>query len=372
MNAVFVMGLTCVQAALRVHDRGKGIWILNGLAIRMAQSLGIHRDGERLGLPPFQSEMRRRLWWHLLNRDSRAGEDYGLENVSWQSLSSNVSLPLNIDDTDIYPDMKDLPDPKNGWTAMTFSLINIELGKSMQNLVSIAANSSPSAPPDEDARAGVIKDLSARIQDYLRYCNPVIPLHRMTLLCSRFLVRKLNFITRLQWSFLQHTGKRTEFATEENLVEALEILEPRLFSDDGLLKQFTWARKAYPQYHVTMYVLWHLCVKPDGPNVDRAWKAVDIHFNQELLDPSTVGFGSKSTVLDALKTKAASIRAKHQETRREKMRSNDGSPHHNSGEDSSNDGGLPAYLFEDIGTVGLDLSMEIDDWPDWIASTKCL
>ncbi|KIX04842.1 uncharacterized protein Z518_05713 [Rhinocladiella mackenziei CBS 650.93] len=113
--------LAIYLSALRVHNRGKGIWILNGLAIRIAQSLGLHRDGERLGLSPFQSEMRHRLWWHFLSRDGRAGEDYGLENTSDLLLMSNVSLPLNVDDADLYPDMDELPTEKKGWTAMMFS-----------------------------------------------------------------------------------------------------------------------------------------------------------------------------------------------------------------------------------------------------------
>lgn len=136
-------------------------------------------------------------------------------------LGSNVGLPLNVDDVDLYPEMKDLPKPKNSWTAMTFSLINIELAKSIHKLADIAATSSLSSPPTEDVRIKIVEDISARIEERLQYCNPVIPQHRMTLLCSRFLVQKLNFTTRLQWSFLRRTMKRSEFATEENLVEAL-------------------------------------------------------------------------------------------------------------------------------------------------------
>lgn len=100
---------------------------MDGLAIRIAHALGLHREGKRLGLTPFQSEIRRRLWWHLLSRDIRAGEDYGLESTSSLLLTSEVGLPANIDDRDISPDMQQPPEPKVGWTAMTFSLINIDL-----------------------------------------------------------------------------------------------------------------------------------------------------------------------------------------------------------------------------------------------------
>ena len=281
---------------------------MNGLVIRIAQSLGLHRDGERLGLSPFQSEIRRRLWWHLLSRDGRAGEDYGLQNINSLLLVSDVSLPANVDDTDLYPEMQRRPVAKEGWTAMTFSLINIHIAKSMQMLADVAASSSPSSPPSEEVRAQVIKRTELLIEKWLAHCNPVIPYHRMTLLCSRFLLRKLDFVTRLQWSLLQRADPHSDFATEKNLMEALEILKPRAYSEDGLLKQFAWPRKAYPQYYVTMYVLWHLYVKPEGPNFERAWETVDILFTSELWDESTVDFGSKSAVLVALRAKAVSVR----------------------------------------------------------------
>lgn len=311
--------------------------------------------------------MRRRLWWHLLSRDSRSGEDYGLENTSGQLLGSNVNLPLNVDDADLSPEMKDLPKPRNSWTAMTFSLINIELAKSIHKLADVAATSSLLSPPTEDIRIQIVGGMSACIEERLKYCNPVIPQHRMTLLCSRFLIRKLNFTTRLQWSFLRRTGKRSEFATEENLVEALELLEPRLFSDDGLLKQFAWARRAYPQYHITMYVLWHLCVKPEGPSVDRAWKALDIHFFEVLCDKTTIGFGSKSAVLTALRAKALSIRAKHRRPNSRENRANgEGSSALDLREDASENNGLPSFLFGNIvGADSLDFDIDKGEWLDW-------
>ncbi len=46
--------------------------------------------GKRLGLSPFQSEIRRRLWWHIISRDSRSGEEYGLELANSRLLDSDV------------------------------------------------------------------------------------------------------------------------------------------------------------------------------------------------------------------------------------------------------------------------------------------
>lgn len=243
---------------------------MNRLAIRIAESLGLHRDGELLGLSLFESEIRRRIWWHFISRDGRAGEDYGLENTNSLLHKSNVRIPLNVDDADLYPEMKELASEKVGWTSMTFSLINIDLLQSLHKLTSFAKSNSPSSLSSRDARTKIIDETRAQIEKRMEYCNPIIPQHRLTIPCARALLRKLDFVTRQQWLSLYQPDCRNEMFTEENLVEALNILAPRLVPEDALLKPFAWVRKAYPQNYIMLYVLMHLCDKPEGPNVVRA------------------------------------------------------------------------------------------------------
>lgn len=42
------------------------MWIINGITMRVAQSIGMHHEPSRLGLSPFDAEIRRRLWWHIV------------------------------------------------------------------------------------------------------------------------------------------------------------------------------------------------------------------------------------------------------------------------------------------------------------------
>lgn len=358
--------LISYQASMRLHNRGKGIWILNGLAIRIAQSLGLHRDGKKLGLSPFQSEIRRRLWWHLLCRDSRAGEDYGLENTNSPLLLSDVELPANVNDTDLEPGMKDAPAARLGWTPMTFSLINIALGKTMQKLASLAASSTPSSPPSEDVRLHILEETRSYTEQWLVHCNPVIPQQRLTLHCTRFLLHKISFVTRLQWILLQQrAGINQDFATEENLNEALELLGRESYSEDGLLKQFSWTKRAYPQYHVTTYVLLHLCVKPEGDQVEKAWDAIEGFFADEKSVGDNVGFGPKLSVLAVLREKAVAVRNRLQNRR----------PVMNVGDDRGlgvdSGGGLvegnhpPHGLEGDTAGPEFDFNTNMDEWPDW-------
>lgn len=49
-------------------------WILTGIAVRIAERMGLHRDGECLGLSPFDVKMRRRVFWQFLPLDGYAGQ----------------------------------------------------------------------------------------------------------------------------------------------------------------------------------------------------------------------------------------------------------------------------------------------------------
>jgi hypothetical protein len=361
----------------------------------MAQSLGLHCDGERLGLPPFESEIRRRLWWYFVSKDGRAGEDYGLESTGTGSLlsmmSSEVREPLNVDDASLYPEMEKLPAAKHGWTEMTFPLINIDLSRVMQQLAAAAASaslSSSSSPPSEEARQEIMRRARRQIENRLQGCNPVIPKHLLTISCAHHLLRKLDFTSRLQWILLRPPGSSTphdDLVTEENLNEALEILGPRLVPENDLTSRFTWARRAYPQYHIVLYILWYLYTKPNDPHAERAWAAVDTIFAREIEDetrPQAHGAGFKSAVLVALKAKALAAR---EATTQQRPHHHHHHHHHHSNSQPGNDESRPRGPFVSLldqgrwtvrydGQGGVRHDMpgvdggDDDDgnqWPDW-------
>lgn len=85
----FVLFLT----VLRQHDPSLS-WNLTGLAVRLAQSRGIHRDGSCLKLSKFDCEMRRRLWWHICLLDTASSEDHACSPTMYVTLEPLISLFL--------------------------------------------------------------------------------------------------------------------------------------------------------------------------------------------------------------------------------------------------------------------------------------
>lgn len=57
-----------IQALLLLAGHQQGSrnsisWLYSGLAIRLAQDMGLHRDSAKWNLDDRQSEIRRRVWW---------------------------------------------------------------------------------------------------------------------------------------------------------------------------------------------------------------------------------------------------------------------------------------------------------------------
>ena len=66
----YVLHLLAMRNVYNAHTS----WTLMGLAQRLAEGMGLHRDGTYLGLSPFETEMRRRLWWMMRMFDSHMAE----------------------------------------------------------------------------------------------------------------------------------------------------------------------------------------------------------------------------------------------------------------------------------------------------------
>lgn len=65
-DSVVLQAFTVFLSLARRHDSPRFVWMMVGLAIRMAQALGLQRDGSQFKhLSPYEVEIRRRVWWAI-------------------------------------------------------------------------------------------------------------------------------------------------------------------------------------------------------------------------------------------------------------------------------------------------------------------
>ncbi|KIH89919.1 hypothetical protein SPBR_00212 [Sporothrix brasiliensis 5110] len=367
--------IQCIQAlaiyatCLRVHEVGRSVWILNGLAIRLAQSMGLHRDGSHLKLSPFETEMRLRLWWHLCILDSRAPEDQGLQPTiavtNWE-----LRVPRNVNDAQLYPAMASLPAASTGWTDMSFFLLQTEACRRMHPLMETLERQSGSTPgvSAEDGHgdgngngdggvhgassapidvAGAIRRIRARhesIRDAGRYMHvhfgvspdtgrptdlPRIATTHMETAC-----KKMEFVLQLREEILLKRFGGTSDVDAASYASPLEAQSfalacetlacSRTLLRDSRAAHYGWFFNMYTQWYALAYVLRCLCLCGGRANTAEqrqatAWALVDelfpsglrLHGRPDSSDASTGGpadDGSIWSYLHRLRQQAALVR----------------------------------------------------------------
>ncbi|KAE9363192.1 hypothetical protein N431DRAFT_490081 [Stipitochalara longipes BDJ] len=318
-----VQALGIFLQVIRALKPDRSVWILLGVAIRTAQSIGLHRDPSNFSVSPFEAEMRRRLWWHLVSLDARTGEDHGF-TVTLCDLNTDTRLPLAVDDNALNPAMTELPlAPKNVCTEMTFRVLTFMTSRTMYQWNCLLNN--PGTVPSEATRRQLFSELEAQIEAHIACCNPVIPAQRMTMTIPRLIVRRMEFNSRQQWLLLMAKNKDPEVplsylsntvTDDETIAEACTIIEMSVdIQNDELLYNFRWCLEMHPQHSPLLYLLWYLCVRPEAPNATRAWAAIEAAFaieadrlqRQEVTVVAGCS-GSKWRVLEALREKAMRLR----------------------------------------------------------------
>ncbi|GKZ18025.1 hypothetical protein AbraIFM66951_006595 [Aspergillus brasiliensis] len=317
-NITLLQALVIFLIGVRREDDTKFVWSMTALVLRLAQGLGLHRDGTNFGLKPYETEMRRRLWWHICLLDIRAAEDHGSDAQIHERLY-DTRLPLNINDDDITPDMKEPPKERVGWTEMTFCLIRCDITVAVRRVSYACPNGSfvpASRQLNPDNCSKMIRAINDRIEDrYIKHCDMNIPIQWVCATIGRLILTKLWLVihhpmTRPERGLtLSHANRESLFATS---VEVAEF--QRLLDGDVKTYKWSWLFATNMQWHAIAFVLSELCVRPLSPLTDRAWKAVSTLYT-EWIKNSKQRKGMLWRPLSRLMKRATAFRAKQEEMR---------------------------------------------------------
>ncbi|KAH1645148.1 Transcription factor vrtR1 [Aspergillus fumigatus] len=153
---------TLFLIAMRTQVDSHTFWILTGVAIRLAQRMGLHRDGESLGLPPFEV----------------CGTGISISPTSW-----DTKPPLNINDDQIFPGMTQKPQEQRGASEMIFCLSRIELSHFyIRTGIKMKEIGGTIQFKDAEEIERLIDEVEDLIETkFLRYCEILDPLHVFTM-----------------------------------------------------------------------------------------------------------------------------------------------------------------------------------------------
>ncbi|KFY97795.1 hypothetical protein V498_01864 [Pseudogymnoascus sp. VKM F-4517 (FW-2822)] len=288
MNAGFLRtsSMVTLQAFMMFLMGMKGsyqsdtMFILSGVAVRLARRMGLHRDGTSLGLSPFDTEIRRRLWWMIVFIDCRMS-DFSGTRPSMDLFLGDTKKPLNIEDEDLRPDMVEPPPERKGITAVVLCLIRYDIVDFMRKVKSQFSydvgwehfSSASVTPAQRDIMIKEVEDILER--KYLRYFDPSNPLHYLSSVLARSAICKMNLYAYNPRQFANCGAKVPQRARDIIFANGMKLLEyGNLLHRDQNLRKFVAQTSSSYIWDTLLYVLIEVRNRKIGPDVDRAWKLI--------------------------------------------------------------------------------------------------
>ncbi|KAI0151537.1 hypothetical protein GGR57DRAFT_470599 [Xylariaceae sp. FL1272] len=284
-DMVVVQAFMLFLVLVRRYDDSRFAWTLTGLLIRIAQSLGLQRDGTHFaGLTPFDIEMRRRLWWAICVLDLRSAEDQGSELIVVER-TYDTQFPLNVNDEDLSPDMTELPRERSGPTDMSFCLIRYELcalsrkfHSQANPLAACAIDHNRSVEENEET----INDMYRHIEQ--KYLKPSPDKDKdllgwVSATITRLIVSKMSLVVYQPLAQTAST-ELTSDIRDRLFMSTINVIEySRVLSTEPKITHWRWLFQTYTQWHAVAYLLLEICRRPWSASVERGWSTMDAIFH---------------------------------------------------------------------------------------------
>jgi Fungal specific transcription factor domain len=258
------------------------LFALSGVAVRLARKIDLHRDGSSLGLSPFEAEMRRRLWWHIVHVDFRMSDLVGAK-PSMDVFSGNAKRPINVADEDLSPGMVDLPPESKGITSMVVCLIRCDARELLCKFLSPFRNDDGwEILPNPDITLVQKDSMINQLEDlwegkYLRYCDPSNTLHHLVSIMVRSAISfcKIKLSTHNPRRFANRGVKVPQSERDMIFTNATKILEyVNLVRGNQSLDKYTWQLGTSFLWNPLLYVLIEVRHRKAGPDIDLLWQLI--------------------------------------------------------------------------------------------------
>ena len=271
-----------------------------GVAIRIAQRMGIHSESALAKCTVLEAEMRRRLWWSLILYDYRISQ-MSTSNITTLDPTWDCKIPLNVNDSDLRPEMKVPPAIQGKSTEALFAVVRSEMGEFIRHTVFHLEFTCPALKPIAKRfqnglapECGEMVKLEEMIEDqYLKFCDQENPIQFMTIWSTRAYVAKC--------LLLEHQSKsgsslrQTEAQRDAATTYALRALQSDTkVMTSPLTQGFLWLNQLYFPFPAYFQLVQDLRRRPSSEQAEKAWEIMSDNYQtwfnskaQAWLDPKT-------------------------------------------------------------------------------------
>jgi hypothetical protein len=250
---------------------------LVGTAIRLAECMGLHRDGTLYSMSPVDVHVRRLIWHQLCFLDLRTCEATG-PRPQIRPGDYDTKPPLNVDDADLIgesPAKEDMP----YWTDATLIRIRAEVVELRRALWFDIVQIDKKKKTLTSAVIKVQKMWNFMISKYFSMMDDNVPIH---VLGKHVLTLGVQgcFIQVLH-RYLFSAAQRMPDRLRQLLIEAgLTQMENAIaLETKPELAKWAWYKGAFNQYHSALLLMVEVYAYPMRKDAAKIWKCLDYIFD---------------------------------------------------------------------------------------------
>ena len=216
--------------------------------------------------------MRTRLWWSIYLLDVQSFEHQAITPQIYEG-TYDTELPLNINDSDLFPESKDSCTERTGFAETTFFLVRCELNVRCRKLMHNSKPGLSMERPSIEDTTTVLHELNTFIENKrLQFCDYRTPIQWVTATVTRVALARSWLTAHL--CLYQTADLSPELWQQRRDIlfqTAIEVLEfTHLLESSDETAQWSWMFQMYRQWHAFAFILSELCVRPASPLADRA------------------------------------------------------------------------------------------------------
>ncbi|KAF2758142.1 hypothetical protein EJ05DRAFT_378902 [Pseudovirgaria hyperparasitica] len=278
----------------------RGHAALTGTAIRLAECMGLHRDGSNFGISPVETHVRRLVWFQLCALDLRTCEACG-PRPQIRMDDYDTKFPLNVDDADLEsatPPVKD----SNMFTDVTLSRIRFECNEIHRMLWFERPKIGKGKVTITSLLGKCERFKQAMEKKYYSMLNLHLPLHFMTLQVYKILSLRLHAM--LLHRYASNAQRVMPDRLRNIMMSSVTLLMEHAITieTNPALTPWSWLSGAMQQWHVALLMMGELYAKPPPKaEEERIWKSLDYAFE---LPPHLTPIDKVKVVLGDLRGKS--------------------------------------------------------------------
>lgn len=165
-----------------------------GLAVRLAQRIGLNHDPSHFNFSPWEMDQRRRLWLYLQHLDFRCCDSFAAEPLC-TGLNADCRRPKNVNDSQWEPcpfsKKASEPESVSAFREMTFVTLRHEVESVQSEIIR-----QTKGPAFESAHNRVMQYRALVEQRFLQYFDESDPLQRLVASYVRARIDHIEIIAR--------------------------------------------------------------------------------------------------------------------------------------------------------------------------------